>query len=123
VIDDAAVDEHGRDLARQYIRAFYEAIATDAAFYRRVVARPQTHVYADAAKTREACGPGDVVPVGTPVNELQRAQSMTEVLLLDAMWRWSPPADCEAVHNGTVWVEAAAIDADYPPTGGRVEKH
>ena len=123
-IADATVDQHGRELARKYVRSFYDAIATDAAFYRRVVVRADTRLYTDASKKSEACEPGEAVPVGTPVNELRREQSMTEVLILDVRWRWAPPTNCDAVHTGPVWIESDAIGADYPSASRRpAENH
>jgi hypothetical protein len=119
----AHVDPHGRDLARRHLDAFFEAIATDAAFYRPVVVKPDTRVYLDAAKSREACGAGDTVLPGTPVEEIRRKGEMAEVALLDARWHWAPPAECKAVQTGTVWIDAEAISADYPKdeTEGKAE--
>jgi len=110
----AHLDPHGRDLARQHLDAFFDAIATDAQFYRPVVVKPETRVYQDAAKSREACGAGDIVLPGTPVNEVRRNGGMAEVALLDARWHWAPPAECKAVQTGTVWIDAEAVSADYP---------
>src|SRR4029077_11130733 len=91
--DVAEVDDKGRALARAHLDAFYTSIADDAAFYLPVVSRTDVQVYKDAARTAEACGEKDTVRVGTPVKVLQQSQSarppMTEVILLDAMWRWA----------------------------------
>jgi hypothetical protein len=108
------LDAHGRELAEQHLEAFFNAIATDAAFYRPVVVKPDTHLYADATKSREACAAGDTVLPGTPVNERRRDGTMAEVALLDARWHWAPPAECRAVKTGTVWIDADAISAEYP---------
>ena len=113
-IDAAVVDVQGRDLARSYVTEFFRDIATDDAFYRPVVTSLSTRVYADAGRTRDACGPRDTVPVGTPVDELQHTSSMIQVLVLDALWRWSPPHGCRAVRTGPVWVESGTISRDYP---------
>jgi hypothetical protein len=114
-LETAHLDPRGRELAKQHLDAFYDAIASDDAFYRPVVVKPYSLVYADAAKSREACSPGDMLPTGTPVNERRREGTMAEVVLLDARWRWAPPADCQAVKSGTVWIDAAAISREYPP--------
>ncbi len=108
-ISAAAVDPHGRELARHYAESFFDAIGSDDAFYRPVVRSPNTRVYVDAAKSREACGPGETVPPGTPVAQRQRSGRMAEVVLLDIMWQWAPPNACDAIHKGTVWIDAAAI--------------
>jgi hypothetical protein len=113
-IADAAVDPAGRDLARKYLRAFFDAIGSDATFYRRVVTRPGTRLYRDAAKSGDACGAGETLPIGTPVNELRRSGAMTEVVALDALWQWAPPTTCHAVRAGTVWIDSSAVSADYP---------
>jgi hypothetical protein len=119
VVEQADVDAHGRDLAREYLDAFFVAIAGDQAFYRAVVTQPRVQVYADAARSAEACGKGDVMPVGTPVNELQRSGSMSQVVVLDALWRWAPPHQCETVQHGPVWIASAAISTDFPPSNPR----
>ena len=113
VVDTADVDEQGRALARAHLDAFYEAIS-DEQFYRPVVARTDVLVYQDAAKTMEACGPKDTVRVGTPVNALRRSDQMSQVLLLDAMWRWGAKHPCNAILHGPVWIESAAITSQFP---------
>ena len=113
-VEQATADAHGRDLARAYLDAFYRAIGTDQAFYRPVVTATGTRVYADAAGTREACGAGDTLPVGTPVNEVSRSGELAEVMILDVMWHWTAPHACNAVHAARVWIPAAAIGANYP---------
>jgi hypothetical protein len=114
VVASATVDADGRQLARQYLDAFYRAIETDEAFYRPVIVRPRVHVYTDAAATQEACGAGDIAPVGTPVNVIGRQGDMAKVRLLDALWRWAPPTECAAVHQNAVWIDGAAIGTDLP---------
>jgi hypothetical protein len=34
--------------------------------------------------------------------------------VVDALWKWAPPAKCDAVHSGPVWIEKGAIDTNYP---------
>lgn len=113
-IDAAPVDARGRDLARAYVTAFFDDISSDAEFYRPVVTKLNVQVYADTDRVHEACGPRDAIPVGTPVNEVQHTTSMTHVLVLDALWRWSPPHQCKAVQTGPVWIESDAVSRDYP---------
>lgn len=113
-IDAANVDPPGRELARAYVTAFFHDIASDGEFYRPVVAKLNEQIYEDSGRRHDACGPQDAIPVGTPVNELQHTASMTEVLVLDALWRWSPPHTCNAVQSGPVWIASDAISRAYP---------
>jgi hypothetical protein len=114
VLATSGLDPHGRQLAARHLDAFFDAIASDTAFYRPVVVKPDTRVYLDPAKSREACGAGDTVLPGTAVNEVRRDGTMAEVTVLDARWHWGPPAECTAVHTGTVWIDAGAISTEYP---------
>lgn len=113
VLDKSEVDAEGRTIARSYLDNFFKAIA-DAEFYRPVVSKPDTQVYTDAARTKEACGVKDVLRVGTPVNELQKSQAMSQVVILDALWRWAQKDSCDAVRTGSVWIASDAITRDYP---------
>lgn len=113
VLSVSGLDPAGKELARQHLDAFFAALP-DAAFYRPVIVRPDTLVFADSAKTRQACNPGQAIPAGTPVNVVNSEEDMAEVGLLDVHWRWAPPRNCPGVRNGTVWVERQAIDAEYP---------
>ncbi|HTM25315.1 MAG TPA: hypothetical protein VL225_08985 [Vicinamibacterales bacterium] len=113
VVDKADVDSRGREIARAHVDAFFGAIA-DEAFYRPVVATRDVQLYVDAAGTKEACGPKDTVDVGTPVNVLQQSGSMSQVVVLDALWRWGPKNQCAAVEKGSVWIRSDAISSDYP---------
>jgi hypothetical protein len=115
VLEQAAeVDPKGREIARSYLDNFFKAITDDESFYRPVVAKEDVRVYVDAARTREACKPNDLVRPGTPVNELQRSGSMSQVVILDARWRWTSDERCQAVQNGPVWVPSDSITKDYP---------
>jgi hypothetical protein len=114
-IDKADVDARGRRIAREYLDAFYAAIGDDAAYYRPVVAKSDVQVYADAGGSAPACGPGDLVRVGTPVNVVQRSGQMSQVLLLDVMWRWAHADPCPAILRGPVWIASDAITPEYPP--------
>jgi hypothetical protein len=112
-VDTADVDDNGRALARAHLDAFYDAIS-DAHFYRPVVARTDVQVYKDSERTADACGPKDTVRVGTPVNTIQASGPMSQVLLLDAMWRWGPKQPCNTILHGPVWIETAAITPQFP---------
>ena len=80
-----------------------------------VVARANARIYVDAEKTRDACDANEAAPVGTPVSvPLRTSGEMVQVTVLDALWHWAPPARCDAVVSGPVWIERAAISADYP---------
>jgi len=114
VLDQADVDANGRQFARAYLDAFFAAIADDDAFYRPVVARNDVPIYLDAARSNEACKPKDMVPPGTPVNEVQRSGSMSQVVILDALWRWTAERRCETVQTSPVWIQSDAITRDYP---------
>jgi len=118
-IQAAPVDDEGRGIARSYAAAFFAAIGDDQAFYRPVVARSDVQVFMDAGGTTEACGPKDVMRPGTPVNELQRSGKMSQVVMLDAMWRWASKNECNNVQNGPVWIVSDAITTDFPPKTAR----
>ena len=113
-IDKADVDPRGRQIARAYVDAFYEAIADDAAYYRKVIAKDNVQLFADAGRGAPACGPKDLVRAGTPVNVLQASGTMSQVMLLDVMWRWGQADPCPAILRGPVWIASDAISADYP---------
>ena len=114
VLDNAEVDDKGRAIARSYVDSFFKAIADDESFYRPVVARNDVQVYVDAARTTEACKPQDTVHAGTPVNELQRSGPMSQVVILDAWWRWTAEQRCETVQTSPVWVQSDAITKEFP---------
>jgi len=112
--EQSGLDAGGRRIAQQYLDSFYRAIETDDAFYRPVVVAPNTRLFANENR-QAACGAANTVPVGTPVSEaLQKNGTLVQVWLLDALWRWAAPVKCAAVHQGPVWIEAAAIGRDYP---------
>ena len=113
-LDSADVDQPGRQRARAYLDAFFGAISEDQEFYRPVVARADVQVYLDAGGTREACGPKDVMRPGTPVNALKREGTMSQVIVLDALWRWTGEKRCESVQTGPVWIRSDAITREYP---------
>jgi hypothetical protein len=95
--------------------AFYEVIENDERFYLPVVIAANTHIFDNARQTRLACGDA-VVPPGTPVSApLETRGSMQRVVILDALWKWAPPQECDAVHSSSgVWVAASSISSHYP---------
>ena len=113
-IGAATVDEKGRQLARAYVDAFYAAIADDAQYYRPIVARNDVRIFLDPEGTKEACTPNALTRAGTPVNEIKRSGNMSQVIILDAMWRWASKNECNAVQDGPVWIPSDAIVKDYP---------
>jgi hypothetical protein len=114
VVNKAEVDPKGREIARSYLDSFFKAIADDESFYRPVVSRSDVRIYTDAAATKEACKPGDFVHLGTPVTELQKSGSMSQVVILDAWWRWTSEQRCETVQTSPVWIESNAITKEFP---------
>ena len=40
---------------------------------------------------------------------------MSEVVLLDAMWRWGTKDPCKAIRTGPVWIDSSAISTNFPP--------
>jgi hypothetical protein len=114
VVDKADVDPKGREIARSYLDNFFKAIADDESFYRPVIAPSDVRIYVDAAGTKEACKPGDVAHSGTPVNELQKSGSMSQVVILDAWWRWTSDERCETVQTSPVWIQSGAITREFP---------
>ena len=116
-LERSGLDSRGHELAQQYLDAFFSAI-TDEAFYRPIVTKPNTPIYADAAKSQEACAPGDFALRGSPVNVITSQGNMTQITLLDARWRWGwGPRACKAITTGPVWIETDAIGTDYPMGG------
>lgn len=114
LLDTATLDPAGKQQARRYIDAFYRAIEPDDAFYRPVIAAAGATVYAKVDGT-PACPNGGTAPVGTPVSEpLQQNGEMIQVHVLDALWHWAAPANCDAIRKGPVWIKAAVVSADYP---------
>jgi hypothetical protein len=114
-IERAPVDDEGRRFAREYVTAFYDAIS-DEAFYRPVVVGDGHEAYADAGRIQPACGGArTVVPAGTPVGAaLESRGGMVRVRVLDALWRWTADSRCDRIHRESIWIDASAIDADFP---------
>jgi hypothetical protein len=114
VLKSAPVDDQGREHARAYLDAFYAAITDDEQYYRPIVVRDGVRIFLDANGAREACGEKDVMRPGTPVNEISREGAMSQVIILDAMWRWASRNECHAVQDGPVWIPTDAIVRNFP---------
>jgi hypothetical protein len=113
-LDRATLDAAGKENAKRYLDSFFAAIESDTAFYRPVVVATGAKLYADTNRT-PLCGASGDVPVGTPVSAPMKTDGgMVQVMVLDALWHWSPPTKCPAVREGPVWIEASSIGADFP---------
>jgi len=114
-VGDSVVDADGARLAREYLTKFFAAIENDDSFYLPVVMKEGTRAYLDSAGLQPACGANSVMPVGTPVGEsLDRRDNMVQVRVLDALWRWTGAARCDAVRNSPVWIDSGAVGRSYP---------
>jgi len=111
----ATLDDAGREIAKHYLDAFFESIASDDAFYRPVVVAPNTTAYADSGRTKPVCPSRSAVPIGTAVSNAPESDGqMMKVALLDVTWYWGPPVKCPAVHQSPVWIDSSAVSRDYP---------
>jgi len=114
-LHDAPLDEDGRSTIKEYADSFFDAIASDEAFYRPVVVARDAMAWRDEERKERACGTRSGIPPGTPVTEpLESRGSMARVILLDVFWRWAAPDVCTAVHRDAVWIDRAAIGRNYP---------
>jgi hypothetical protein len=112
-LDAARLDPEGRRIARQYLEAFFNAVESDAAFYRPVVTATDATLYANSGR-QPLCPAAGSIPQGTPVSDpIDADGSLVQVMLLDALWRWAPPVKCSGI-RGPVWIEAAAIGREFP---------
>jgi len=110
----ALLDAAGRQNAVAHLDSFFKAIESDEMFYRPVVTVDGAKLFAneDHAPLCTSRGP---IPIGTPVSApLQTKGSMIQVVVLDALWHWAPPAKCPAVQNGPVWIDADVVSRDFP---------
>jgi hypothetical protein len=113
-VGDATLDPEGKRIAKSYLDAFYAAIDSDDAFYRPVVVTSGGKIYTDASRS-VACAAAGTIPPGTPVSEpLQTRDGLAQVVVLDALWRWTPPVKCAVVREQPVWIEADLIGKDFP---------
>jgi hypothetical protein len=114
-IDAAEVDADGRRQIRDYADAFYREIESDENFYRTVVTKPGTMLRRDASpNATPLCSSRGAIPVGTPVSApIDSRNGMVKVVVLDALWHWSP-AKCAVVHRGTPWIEEGALGKEFP---------
>jgi hypothetical protein len=114
-ISESAADDRGRALATAHLDAFFDAIRSDRRFYRPVVAVGNVPAHLDSALTQAACGDRSTIPIGTPVGDpLAEHGGLVQVRVLDALWNWTPPQRCDAIHQQPVWIPRAAIDTNYP---------
>ena len=114
-LHDADLDADGRSLIETHLTSFFGAIERDDRFYAPVVVRAREPIYLDADRTQPACPQDNGAPAGTLVGPPLRTQGdMIQAAILDVEWRWAPPARCDAVHEGPVWIDRRAIGTDYP---------
>jgi len=114
-LQSSSMDQSGRQLIGEYLDSFFQAIGSDEAFYRPVVVTPGVKPYADSGRGRAVCPSLGSIPVGTPISDPQdRRGDMIQVVLLDALWKWAPPAKCAEIHESAVWIPASAVTSDYP---------
>ena len=109
---EGALDPAGKRQAQSYLDAFYAAIESDEAFYRPVVATAGGTLYANENRAVACTGS---IPAGTPVSApLQTRGDLVQVVILDALWKWTPPVKCAVVKEQPVWIDAALISRDFP---------
>lgn len=114
-LHESHVDARGIEYIEAYLKAFFDAIATDEAFYRPVVVAAHTTAYAAPSGSTAVCPNAATVSVGTPVSAaIERSGSRVHVQLLDALWHWTGDRKCDAVRKGSVWIEQSAIGTRYP---------
>ncbi len=114
-VEESPVDENGKKVLKEYLDPFFEAMQSDAAFYRPVVVSSHTRVYADPEGTMPVCASVGAVPVGTPIGKpLQTRGDMMQAVLLDALWKYAPPVRCPFVRQKPVWIATAAVGTQYP---------
>ena len=114
-LEQADLDPEGVRHARSYLEPFFAAMSDDAAFYLPVVVRPNTQLFTDRAGARAACPNGGAAPIGTPVGPpISEEGGMMQAIALDALWHFTGKNKCPAILNGPVWIDAAAVSADYP---------
>jgi hypothetical protein len=116
-LEEAAVDESGKQQIARYLDPFFAAMERDEAFYLPVVVRENTRAFTNPAATQPACAEDGSLPVGTPVSAkpLARHGSMLQVVVLDALWHFTGRAKCSTILKSPVWINGNAISADYPP--------
>jgi hypothetical protein len=109
---DGELDPVGKQQAQSYLDAFYAAIESDEAFYLPVVATGGGTLYANENRAVACTGS---IPAGTPVSApLQTRGDLVQVVILDALWKWTPPVKCAVVKEQPVWIDAALISRDFP---------
>jgi hypothetical protein len=115
-LDLAPLDDPGRARIREYADSFFDAVETDAAFYRPVVTAEGAMAYRNADRSAAVCPAAGPIPAGTPVSEpLEENDEMVRVVLIDAQWHWIARNDCPDLRRNAVWLERAGISSDFPP--------
>ena len=114
-LQDAGLDPAGRSMIEAYLTSFFDAIERDDRFYAPVVVRAHEPIFLDPKGTQPACPQDNAAPAGTLVGPPLRTDGeMVQAAILDVQWQWAPPARCDAVHDGPVWIDRRAIGTDYP---------
>jgi hypothetical protein len=114
VLASADVDPAGKRRIKEYLDAFFETIGSDTAFYRPAIVAPTT-AYADAARTKPVCEGRSRIPIGTVVSDpLEPGTRTVRVQVLDTLWNWTPPHQCDAIHHDPVWIDAKSVDRNFP---------
>jgi hypothetical protein len=112
---ESGVDERGKEYIERYLTSFFDAIATDEAFYRPVVLREAATAYAGAGGESPACPRAATAPIGTPVSAPRdRIGTRVQVQVLDALWHWTGPLKCDAIRRSAVWIDESAVGTRYP---------
>jgi len=110
---EADVDSEGRATIESYLKSFFAAIETDAAFYRPVVVSAQTRAFTQADPQQPVCGDGSIPP-GTPVSKpIEENGDKSLVTVIDALWHWATKKECAAGRKA-VWIPTSAIGTEYP---------
>jgi hypothetical protein len=114
-LHESHVDARGNVYIEAYLKAFFDAIATDEAFYPPVVVAAHTTAYTAASGSTVVCPNAATIPVGTPVSApTERSGSRVHVQVLDALWHWTGDRKCDAVRKEGVWIDESAIGTRYP---------
>lgn len=115
LLETANVDADGKRVIKSYLDPFFDAMTSDAAFYRPVITAPNTMAYADAAHGTPICAARGPLKKGTAVSEpIDIRGAMIQVVVLDTLWQYAPPVQCSAIHKGPVWIDKSAVSVDYP---------
>ncbi|HZR23405.1 MAG TPA: hypothetical protein VFA59_07460 [Vicinamibacterales bacterium] len=115
LLETANVDADARRIITSYLDPFFDAMTSDAAFYRPVITAPNTMAYADASRGTAVCASRGPLKKGTAVSDpIDTRGPMVQVFVLDTLWQYAPPVQCPAIHKGPVWIDKSAVSTDYP---------